>query len=350
MDKYLQIEYNRGVMLRASEIEQLRVDKLSISGSLLVRAAAELGLDYQLLPERTILMGNGTISHFFKGSSLPCNNMVASVLSLNKYLSRKILKSAGIPVPPTITLRAPSQWRKVLESRLHFPLVVKPLRASHANGATMNIQNNSVLRKAVYRAFSYMKKSGRGNRVLVEDFFEGHDLRLLVIGDKVVSSLMRRPAYVIGNGKDSVRQLVKDFNAEWKSFIHYDYPLCPIPIDSEVYRCLKSQKKSMRGVPAVGEEVQLRWNGNVSTGGRAFDITDKVHPAIQAIAVQATKALHLEIAGIDILAKDYESGDITSANIIVLEANDAPGLDIHQLPYSGKGCHIGKLILEHIFK
>ena len=336
--------------MRASELERLRVDKLTISGSLFVHAAVDLGLHYVLLPERTLSISNNTQSHFIKGTSLPCNNMVAAEISRNKYLSRKIFKSANLPVPRTITMRLYSQWQKAITSRLKFPLVVKPINASHANGATMNIQDEASLRKAVYRAFKFMKKKGKTDRVLVEEFYEGQDIRLLVVGEKVVSVLLRKPAYVIGNGTDNIRQLIHTFNQEWQSTIPYDYPLCPMPIDTEVYRYLKTEHRSLRHIPQNSEEVQLRWNGNVSTGGRPFDITSEVHPDIKEVAIQATKALKLEIAGIDILAKDYTSNDTSINNIVLLEANDAPGIDMHQFPYEGKGQPIGRYILQHIFK
>lgn len=336
-------------MLRASDIEQLRVDKLSISTSLLVRAAERMKLSYQLLPEKIVLISDGDKSFYFKGTSMPCNNMVSSHISINKYASRQLLKAADIPVPKTMVIRNPASWHKALSSRLQFPLVVKPIGASHGNGATMNIQQQSVLKKAVQRAFRFMKKQGQGDRVLIEEYFTGEDLRLLVIDDQVVSVIRRRPAYVVGDGHHTIRELINLYNAEWQSTIQYDYPMCPIVIDSEVHRYLRLHGNRFSDVPKQGEEIQLRWNGNVSTGGRPFDITDEVHPAIKAIAVKAAQTIQLPIAGVDLLVKDVRRNDTSQHNVVTLEVNDAPGLDIHQLPFSGTGKDIGKLILEYIF-
>lgn len=336
-------------MISAQELEKIRVGKFSISTSLLINAAREKGLTYELLPERAFCISNKKTSQYFKGTSFPCNSTVASLLSGNKYFLRKILKRYSIPVPKTIRLRNVSQWQQVLSSTLSFPLVVKPSSAAHAHGSSMNIISEDELRRAVRRAFDYMKKNKAGKTVLVEEFFTGHDLRLFVIGDRVVSVLQREPAYVIGDGKNTIRTLISAFNQEWRSSIKYDLPLCPIPLDTETARRLHRNKMTLNSIPKNEEKVTVRWNANVSTGGRAIDVTDTVHPNIKKLAVQIAHIARLEISGVDILCKDLSSGDVSAANVCVLETNDSPGVDIHHFPFVGKGVNISGMILDHIF-
>ena len=225
-------------MVSAQELEKIRVPKFSISTSLIINAARQKGLIFEPLPEHAFRISNDTTSHYFKGTSFPCNNMVSSALSCNKYFLRKMLKQHDIPVPKTIRLRYASQWQRAMTSSLHFPLVVKPTSASHAHGSSMNIISEDELRRAVRRAFDYIKKNKAGKRILVEEFFTGEDLRFFVIGNQVVSVLQREPAYVIGDGISKVRKLIFNFNQEWRSPIKYDLPLCPIPIDTETARRL----------------------------------------------------------------------------------------------------------------
>jgi len=168
-------------------------------------------------------------------------------------------------------------------------------------------------------------------------FFEGSDLRLLVVGDQVVSTLKREPAYVIGNGHDTIRQLIHAFNIEWHSAVKYELPLCPIPLDSEVTRYLERLKLTLDSIVPAGQKTQLRWNANVSTGGRAIDVTDQVHPKIKELAVRVAKLSDLEIGGVDIMCKNYETSDISADNVTILEINDSPGLDIHPQPYDDHG-------------
>ncbi len=336
-------------MVSAQELENIRVPTFSISTSLIINAAREKGLTFEPLPERAFRISKGVTSHYFKGTSFPCNNMVASQLSNNKYFLRKVLKKHNIPAPKTIRLQYASQWEKAIAGSLKFPLVVKPTSASHAHGSSMNIISADELRRAVRRAFDYMKKNNAGTRVLVEEFFEGNDLRFFVIGNKVVSVVQREPAYVIGDGVSKIRKLITNFNQEWRSPIKYDLPLCPIPIDTETARRLHRQKKTLNSIPKKGEKVTLRWNANVSTGGRAIDVTDIVHPNLKKIAIQIAHIAKLEITGVDILCKDITSKDTSAKNICVLETNDSPGIDIHHFPFEGKGKNISSMILDYIF-
>ncbi|OGY32319.1 MAG: hypothetical protein A3C02_04225 [Candidatus Andersenbacteria bacterium RIFCSPHIGHO2_02_FULL_45_11] len=337
-------------MISAQELEKIRVNKFSISTSLLINAAREKGLKCHFLPERAFSVSNTTTSHFFKGTSFPCNNMVASALSCNKYFLRKLLKQHGIPVPKTIRLRLASQWQKVSASSLRFPLVVKPISASHANGSSMNIINEDELRRAARRAFDYVKKHNKRKLILVEEYFSGKDLRLFVIGDKVVSVLQREPAYVIGDGVKTVRKLIATFNNEWRSTIKYDLPLCPIPMDTETARRLHRNTMTLNSVPKKNQKVTVRWNANVSTGGRAIDVTHIVHPNIKKLAIQIAQIAKLEITGVDILCKDITSSDVSAKNVCVLETNDSPGVDIHHFPFVGKGEDISGMILDYIFR
>ncbi|OGY37500.1 MAG: hypothetical protein A3E36_02700 [Candidatus Andersenbacteria bacterium RIFCSPHIGHO2_12_FULL_45_11b] len=337
-------------MISAQELEKIRVPKFSISTSLIINAAKEKGLQFEPLPERAFRISDTKTSYYFKGTSFPCNGMVSSALSCNKYFLRKMLKRHSVPVPKTIRLRYASQWQRAITGSLHFPLVVKPTSASHAHGSSMNIINEDELRRAVRRAFDYMKKNKAGTRVLVEEYFAGEDLRFFVIGDQVVSVLQREPAYIIGDGINKVRKLIANFNQEWQSPIKYDLPLCPIPIDTETARRLRRQGKTLNSVPKKGEKVTLRWNANISTGGRAIDVTDIVHPNLKKLAIQIAHIAKLEITGVDILCKDITSEDTSSKNVCVLETNDSPGIDIHHFPFIGKGENISGMILDYIFK
>lgn len=333
----------------ASDIEKVRVRKFSISTSLLIRASLEKGFRCVYLPERVIQISKGAISYYFKGVRLPCNNAVASNLSCNKYFLRRLLKMENLPTPRTITLRHPNTWKTVLSSSLDFPLVVKPINASHSNGASMNITTPDELKRAVVRAFSYVKKNKKGTRILVEEYFAGHDLRLLVVDGRVISSVIREPAHVTGDGHNTIRQLIHAFNEQWTTPIKYDLPLCPIPLDSEVSRYLARNNLTLNSILPKGKKSYVRWNANVSTGGRASIVTNSIHPNLKKLAVQVAKLSHLKIGGVDILCKDLSSGDISANNISILEINDSPGIDIHHFPVTGIGEDVATVIIDHIF-
>jgi D-alanine-D-alanine ligase-like ATP-grasp enzyme len=295
------------------------------------------------------LISNQHSSHYFKGTSLPCNNIVASKLSCNKYFLRRQLKEEGLPVPRTITLHRPEDWYSIMKSTMSFPLVVKPINASHANGASLNITSSTELKHAVEHSFSYIKENKKTKRVLVEEYFSGHDLRLLVVNNQVISVTKRDPAYVVGNGHSTIKQLILSFNKQWQSTIKYDFPICPIPLDNEVSRHLAKNRLTLNSVLPKGQKTYLRWNANVSTGGRPNDVTEQVNPLIKKLAVHVAKVAQLEVSGVDILCKDFTSNDISAKNLVILEINDSPGFDIHHFPINGTGQDVSTAILDHIF-
>lgn len=336
-------------MVSRAEIERLRVEGLSISTSLIVRAAEARGITYKILPDKLVKLSDGTRSHFIKGTLVDCNSEVARFIANNKYLTRHLLRAEGIPTPRSMLLRNPAAWQQVLSSRLKFPLVVKPVVASHGHGATMNIHRRYVLKQAVERAFSYMKKKDEKNRVLVEEYFEGQDLRVLVLDGKVVSIVTRDPAHVIGDGVRTIRQLIEEFNSLWRSNIEYDLPLCPIPLDAEVTRRLAAAGYKISDIPEKHTKVYVRWNANASTGGRAIEVTDTVHPAIKELSVKISQVTTVNFSGVDLLVKDFTSPDTSERNVVVLEVNNSPGIDINQLPYQGVGKDVASAIIKVLF-
>lgn len=338
-------------MIPLAEIKKQRIGGLGISKSLLIRAALTQGLRYKLLPGKVFWIGDDQRGYLFAGTSLPCNNVVAANIANDKYLARQLFESQGIAVPKSVVLDSPGSRVPAGLSRMKFPLAVKPITASHGNGASMNVPNPAVLRRAIKKAFDFMKKAAVGEKVLVEEFFTGRDLRFCVVGDKVVAVLERKPAYVEGDGKKTVKQLVAAYNRIWQAPTgQYDLPLCPIVIDQEAYRKLAEQGKSLNYRPARGETVVLRWNANVSTGGRTFDVTGEVSQALKDVAVKSVKTIGLKVAGADILCRDIHSPDTSKKNMVLLELNHPAGLDIHHFPYQGQPRDVAGAIIKYIFR
>ncbi|MFT4100590.1 MAG: Mur ligase family protein, partial [Burkholderiaceae bacterium] len=101
-------------------------------------------------------------------------------------------------------------------------------------------------------------------------------------------------------------------------------------------------------IPPHGQRVVLRNNANLSTGGTATDVTDEVHPEVAARAVEAARAVGLDICGVDIVCRtvfaplEQQSGGI-------VEVNAAPGLRMHLSPSFGKGRAVGEAVINHLF-
>ena len=70
------------------------------------------------------------------------------------------------------------------------------------------------------------------------------------------------------------------------------------------------------------QRVQLLDNANTSNGGSGIDMTGKIAPEFEKIAVEVTRRMNLRLCGVDLMTEDVST---YSDNHIILEINGAPG-------------------------
>ena len=87
-------------------------------------------------------------------------------------------------------------------------IVVKPTRGEGGAGVCVGITDPAGLADALVTAAAVYPT------VLMERLHDGHDLRIIVIGDEVVAASVRRPPTVTGTGSQTVGELVDELNAE----------------------------------------------------------------------------------------------------------------------------------------
>jgi cyanophycin synthetase len=61
---------------------------------------------------------------------------------------------------------------------------------------------------------AWVRSSAYGSRIVVEQFAEGRDHRVLVVNGKVVAAAERVPACVIGDGKHTIAELIEEENKD----------------------------------------------------------------------------------------------------------------------------------------
>lgn len=99
----------------------------------------------------------------------------------NKNRTKAMLADAGVPVPRGTTVYSVDGLRDAIEE-LGFPIVTKPLDGNHGKGASINIQDW----KSAQIGFKEAQEYSRA--VIVEQFIEGFDHRLLVVNGKLVAA------------------------------------------------------------------------------------------------------------------------------------------------------------------
>ncbi|MBA3822957.1 MAG: hypothetical protein H0X24_03505 [Ktedonobacterales bacterium] len=140
-------------------------------------------------------------------------------------------------------------------------MAVKPENGNQGKGVSVNLHTEAEVR-AVYT----LDRAYDGN-VLVERAIRGNDYRLLVVNGKLVAAARRDPAQVVGDGQHTVTELVELATQDPQRREGYSGTLSCIHLDDAADLVLAQQDLTRATIPADGEIVRLRQNGNLSTGG-----------------------------------------------------------------------------------
>lgn len=262
---------------------------------------------------------------------------IAEGVSRDKDLTKRLLEDCGVPVPEgRLVDSAQDAWDAA--QSVGLPVVVKPCDGNHGRGVFTNL----VTQAEVETAYGIAVDEGSG--VMVERFVEGDEHRLLVVGGRMVAAARGDVASVVGDGASTVRELVESqINSDPRRGRDEESPLNPIRLDSAARLELARQGLDGDSVPAAGRTVLIQRNGNVS-----IDVTAAVHPSIARTVALAARVVGLDIAGVDLVARDI-SAPLAGQRGAVVEVNAGPGLLMHLKPAGGTPQPVGRAIVEHLF-
>ena len=206
------------------------------------------------------------------------------------------------------------------------------------------IKDEYWLQIALKEVFKYnRRKLGKPESYLIEEYIPGDDYRILVLDGKALTVLMRKPAYVVGDGKHNIDELITEYNDQ--PGVDKKQPLCPITRDYELERILVEAELSEDTILPNGKTVYLRKNANISTGGRSFECADKTHPEYKNLAIRIAKIFEFRFCAVDFVAADISKFE----KFAIIEVNNTPGFDIHEVPYSGKPFPVAEHLIEAMF-
>ncbi len=266
---------------------------------------------------------------------------IGESIAQDKELTRQLLQTIGIPVPRGRVVASREEAWEVAQE-IGLPVVVKPQYGNHGRGVITNLRSQA----EVLHAYDTARKEE--STVMVESFFEGDDYRMLVIGNNLVAAARRQPAQVVGDGVSTVKQLVDVVNQDPRRSDGHSTVMSHIPLDDVSLAVLQQQGMSIDSNPAAGQIVFIRRNANLSSGGTAADVTRLVHPQVAARVVEAAHMVGLDIAGIDVVAKDI-SVPLEEQNAGIVEVNAGPGLRMHIQPSEGQPQPVCEAIVKMLF-
>ncbi|GKX36106.1 MAG: GNAT family N-acetyltransferase [Rhizobiaceae bacterium MnEN-MB40S] len=239
---------------------------------------------------------------------------VAMSICDDKRVTRRIVEKAGVKVPAQLTDDNANARAEFLAA--HGSVVVKPARGEQGMGVAVGLTDAEEMEAAVDYARSLCPD------IVIEECFEGSDLRLVVIDYKVVAAAIRKPARIVGDGVNDVRKLIEVQSRRRASATGGE---STIPIDAETERCLANAGLGWEDVPDQGREILVRKTANLHTGGTIEDVTAETHPALIEAAVAAARAIQIPVTGIDLMVRSPREPDY-----VFIEANERPGLANHE--------------------
>ncbi|HEX3030612.1 MAG TPA: cyanophycin synthetase, partial [Clostridia bacterium] len=291
--------------------------------------------------ESLLQFGCGKNLRLIEASLTDSSSCISVDIAGNKHLTKDLLLSHGMPVPEGDIVYTEGAAADLAEC-IGYPVVVKPGSANQGKGVAVNLKNKEQVRIAYNEAIKYSKT------VIVEKFIKGKDYRVLVVGDKVSAVAERRPPFLTGDGVHTIKELIDIENTNPLRGDDHESPLTKIKLDSLTINYLSEKGLYPENVPSANQVVDLRSNGNLSTGGTARDCTDEIHPYNAFIAVKAAKIIGLDIAGIDITVEDIGE-PIGVENGAIVEVNAAPGLRMHLFPSEGEARNVAKDIVDMLY-
>nr|WP_245615575.1 N-acetylglutaminylglutamine synthetase [Afifella pfennigii] len=239
---------------------------------------------------------------------------VAMSLCDDKAATRRLVEKAGVKVPAQMEAAGEEAIKGFLKE--HGSVVVKPARGEQGRGVAVDLDDFTDVKAAIAEA----KKSS--DRVILESYFKGEDLRLIVINFRLVAAAVRRPAEVLGDGTSTVEKLIVRQSRRRAAATGGE---SNIPVDAETERCVKRGGYEMSSVLPKGERLQVRKSANLHTGGTIHDVTAQVHPTLVEAAINAARSIDIPVVGIDLMVTAPHEPDY-----VFIEANERPGLANHE--------------------
>ncbi len=275
-----------------------------------------------------IIYKNGVVRSL-RMYSLDLNHIASSDIARDKDYAKFFMQKRGYPVAEGKTVFKDS-WAKIVKSnrkipyalnyakRLGYPVIVKPNSKSQGFGVCL-AWNKKELILNLREIFKEDKVA------IMERYLPGRDYRIVVLDKEVISAYERSPLSVTGDGRQSIRTLLKQ---KQKFFIISGRDTKINFKDKKIKLKLKHTGYTLNSILPKDKKIYLLDNANLSAGGDSSDVTNTIHPNFKKIAIDLTRDMGLRISGVDIMVTEGNiKKDPKSCDYYIIEINSAPGLD-----------------------
>lgn len=291
-------------------------DQLNVYAQIIVDEARRRGIGVEIEDAAA-----GLFKLILGGRAIACRESLSDLTSAvalsrcdDKALTRRLLSAAGLRCPDQIIAGNDDEVRDFFGR--YGRVVVKPAEGEQGRGVQVDLRSLSDVRAAFREARKVC------DRVLVEQFVAGDDLRVIVIDGRVVAGAVRKPATIVGDGTRTISDLIVRQSRRRAAATRGE---SLIPLDAETERCVRVHGYEMGDVLPAGEALAVRKTANLHTGGTIHDVTASLHPHLREEAERAAAVLEMPVVGFDFLVPD-----VTQPDYVIIEANERPGLANHE--------------------
>lgn len=317
----------------------------------------------------------------FEGLPRPAGYHRALEWMDDKVEMRRRFEDAGIPIAGGGVASSVREAKEIF-SAVGPPLIVKPRIGSRSRHTHMGIRSEERLLRAFVSARRLCPS------VVIERELQGAVHRVTLVGGRVVAVARRDVPHVMGDGKNTVRELVEIKNTdprrnELPQRITSPPPspskereslrertasnpsplreraqgegqlkhavFHPIEINEELVAILRRQCLSLDTILPVGTRVKLGVKVNRGTGGEVVELTPQVHEENLKMFTRIGEAVGDPLVGVDIV---MTAVDIPwhAQECGVIECNSLPFIELHHFPYEGEPVNVAGAVWDLVVR
>ncbi len=172
---------------------------------------------------------DGVIQGLLEWMKIPYtgSGVLASALGMDKIASRGIFRSHRLPTPPCL-VRTEKEASRTDDLPFDFPAVVKPASEGSSVGVAI-VKDAEGMASALKEAFRY------GPRVIVEQYIQGREIHVGILGDAPLGAIEIRP-----------KTAFYDYTAKYAPGMSEH--IFPAPLPSAVYQAVSQLAYQAHGL------------------------------------------------------------------------------------------------------
>ena len=315
---------------------------LGPSTEAIVEAAGKRDIPALRLDEYNLVqLGTGRYHKRIRATITSDTNLIGVETAASKDLAIRVLRDAGVDVPRSFRTSSADE-ALAFQRELAAPIVVKPNEGSLGRGVAVDLSSADAIAAAVQSAREY------GDELLIQAHVPGETYRLLVIDYRFVAAALLSPPEVIGDGVKTVRELIAELNAQPERGEGDKSVLTRLAPEEVAEWIRRGLGLTLDTVPGCGASVPLQISKSLRLGAASRDVTDQVHPINRMLAERASRAMGLNVAGIDVVAPSL--GEPLSVNGgAVIGVSAAPDFRPHLRPLEGAARDVATPLLNMLF-